>query len=303
MATLISRDLNGLKEGWDETIHLISSTKVPFTTMTGEEKVRVNNPNWLEDEYAAVDLTNARPEGADPTEANGADVIVRTTSLQHMDETVKVSDIADIVEKAGRKVELTRRVFKKVAELKRTREAIMLSGQVADGTTSTPRMGSYQSQLDASGRIATGSATTDPTEALIVETLQTLYENGAEPSVIMVSPDFSVGLTEFSKAAGRHREIPNVGAGSKAVVNAVELFVSPFGEQKVVINRFSLATDTFIFDPSDWNKLCMVPWTTQELGKSGRNTKVQVYGTYGLKHKNYKASAVIRKVTGTNGKF
>lgn len=105
MATLLSRELNAIKENWDETIHMISPTKVPFTTMTKEEKTTVNKPQWVEDELAAVDLTNRRFEGADPTENNGNDVATRSTSLQHMDETVKVSDIADIVDKVGRKAE------------------------------------------------------------------------------------------------------------------------------------------------------------------------------------------------------
>lgn len=303
MATLTSYDLVGVKEDVSDIISNISPTKTPFVSLIGSEKPIQMVHQWQEDSLAAVDLGNARVEGVDPTVNNGAPTQMRSTTLQHMDRAIKVSDISDIVSKYGRNKELAYRLSKASAELKRSLEAILLSGQVGSmGSSSVAgKLDSYQAQIDAEFRIATGGAATSPTEDQLLATLQGLYEEGADPTTILVTPSYSVALTKFSKAAGRFREIPNAGPSAKTIVNAVELFVSPFGQQEVVIDRFSLSTDTFIFDPANWKLLPLVNWTKEELAKTGRATTVQIYGTFGLKHVNQKASAVIRTVTGTTG--
>jgi hypothetical protein len=292
-----------VKEDVSDIISNISPTKTPFVSLIGSEKPMQTLHSWQEDSLRSVDLGNARIEGQDPTVDNGPATLMRHTYVQHMDRAIKVSDISDIVSKYGRNKELAYRLSKASAELKRGLEAILLSGQTGTAGSSSvaPMLDSYQAQIDAEFRVATGGAATMPTEAQLLTTLQGLYTEGADPTTILVSPAYSVQLTTFSKAAGRYREIPNAGPSSKAIVNAVELFVSPFGQQEVVIDRFSLSTDTFIFDPANWKLLPLVNWTKEELAKTGRATTVQIYGTFGLKHVNQKASAVIRTVTGTVG--
>uniref|UniRef100_UPI001651A97E SU10 major capsid protein n=1 Tax=Methylobacterium sp. B34 TaxID=95563 RepID=UPI001651A97E len=235
MATLTTYDLVGIKEDVSDIISNISPTKTPFISKIGSEKPTQTLHQWQEDSLRDVDLGNARIEGVDPTVDNGSPTVMRHTYIQHMDRAIKVSDIADIVSKYGRNKELALRLSKASAELKRGLEAIVLSGQTGTAGSSVvaPKLDSYQAQVDAQFRVATGSATDMPSEAQILSTLQGLYTEGADPNTILVTPGYSVELTTFSKAAGRYREIPNSGAGSKAIVNAVELFVSPFGEQTV----------------------------------------------------------------------
>lgn len=68
-----------------------------------------------------------------------------------------------------------------------------------------------------------------------------------------------------------------------------------FGEVKVILNRFQAADDHLIFDPDMW-KLCVLrPWTREPLAKVGDAERHMIVGEYSLKHKNYKASAIVRK--------
>jgi hypothetical protein len=73
--------------------------------------------------------------------------------------------------------------------------------------------------------------------------LQDCYTNGAEPNRIHVTPHNSVVVAGFAAAAGRYRTFQNGTGADKTIVNVVNLYVSPFGEQKIEINRRSrLAT-------------------------------------------------------------
>ena len=75
----------------------------------------------------------------------------------------------------------------------------------------------------------------------------------------------------------------------------MDLYVSPFGEVKVYLNRFLKAGDTLVFDPENWKQCTLRGWTRETLAKDGDNMKMMIVGEFSLKHKNQKASAVIRE--------
>jgi hypothetical protein len=113
----------------------------------------------------------------------------------------------------------------------------------------------------------------------------------------MVTPSNSVVLAGFAAAAGRYRTI--TGSDSKKIVNVVNLYVSPFGEQKVEINRWLKAKNTLIYDPDMWTNVTLRPWERKDLAKTGDSTKAMLLGEFSLKHKNFFASAaVIEAVSG-----
>jgi hypothetical protein len=197
---------------------------------------------------------------------------------------------------------------KSAAQLKRDLCAALVgtAQAVAAGSSSTARnMAGYQNQI-AAGNISRMGASTNITETALVNALQAVYVAGADPTVIMVTPANSVILAAFASASGRTRFIPNTTqADSKTIVNAVNLYVSPFGEQRVEINRFlkavgqttggvaSTAGNTLIYEPDMWSLATLRPWTRENLAKTGDSEKQMIVGEFSLKHKNYLASAVI----------
>jgi hypothetical protein len=80
----------------------------------------------------------------------------------------------------------------------------------------------------------------------------------------------------------------------------VDIYVSPFGTQKVVLNRFQKADSALLFSPDSWKKVTLRPWTRTLLAKTGDADRHFIVGEFGLKHVNYKASAAITALTGTN---
>jgi hypothetical protein len=297
----------GQAEDVSDIISNISPTKTPFQSSIGNEKVSATLFEWQEDSLRAV-ANNAVAEAADATDVAIVPTVMRNNRTQILQETVKVSGTADAVKTYGRAKEMAYQMAKSSAQVKRDLEnAFVGTAQTAvtgDNTTPTARkMAGFQRQLDASSVIYT-HATVDNTalsEAKLVEMLQACFTNGAEPSQVQVTPSNSVVVANFASASGRYRTI-NTGGSDKTIVNAVNLYVSPFGEQKISINRFLRDKNTIAFDPEQWAKATLRPWSRTPLAKTGDSTREQILGEFSLKHKNYKASGcIVEKATSTGG--
>lgn len=298
MAAYTSYDVVGKKEDISDIITNISPTKTPFQTMVGNEKIHNTLFQWQEDSLAAPNLSNAMIEGFDATETAPVPTVMRSNYTQILAKTVKVATTTDSVTRYGRAYETAYQISKYSSELKRDLEAIMLSGQAAAaGSDGAARnMASFQAQV-ASGQITnTGGVSTAMTEAQLLAALQVLYVNGVDPDILMIPPGESANIASYASAAGRYRTIPTESASaSKTLVNVVDLYVSPFGEVKVILNRFQLNTDYLIFETDMWKQTVLRSWSRETLAKVGDSTRQMIVGEFSLKHKNQLASSVVRK--------
>jgi Family of unknown function (DUF5309) len=195
----------------------------------------------------------------------------------------------------GRKKEFAYQMAKSAAQVKRDFEYALVgtAGTKSAGNASTAAtMAGVQQQLDSTTVSYMGAATA-LSEAGLVAALQVAYTNGADPTRIHVTPSNSVVLAAFASAAGRYRTVTGPGDKSTTLVNVVNLYVSPFGEQKVEINRFQKVKNTLIFEPDMWTKATLRPWERKSLAKTGDSTKAMILGEFSLKHKNFFASAAV----------
>lgn len=300
MATYQTYQQVGIKEDVSNIISNISPTKTPFQTAIGSEKVHNTLFEWQEDSLRAV-AANAQVEGADASFETVTPTVLRTNRTQILSEAVQVSETADVVLTYGRAKEMAYQMAKSAAQVKRDLEnAFVGTAQTAiAGDAATARqMAGVQAQIDVSTIVKSGASDGSKPliEADLVTCLQDCYTNGADPSRIQVTPSNSVKIAAFASAAGRYRTFNNGSAGDKTIVNVVNLYVSPFGEQKIEINRFLKAGDTLVFDPAMWSKATLRPWTRQPLAKTGDSNKQQLVGEFSLKHKNYKASGMVREM-------
>lgn len=298
MASFTSYDVVGKKEDISDVITMISPTKTPFTTMVKEGKIHNTIFQWQEDSLAAPNLGNAQIDGFVASDATPIPTVMRNNVSQILAKTVNVAETTDAVSRYGRAKETAYQLSKFAAEVKRDLEAIYLSGQTtAAGSAGSARtMNSYQAQVDPSLLIKTGAPATTMSEAVLMATLQALYVNGVDPSVIMVPPQEAITIANYAAAAGRYRTLnTGVGSSQSSVVNVIDLYVSPYGEVKVILNRFQLATDYLIFDPGMWERPVLRSWGRETLAKVGDSTRMMIVGEFSLRHKNYFASAIVRK--------
>lgn len=296
MAQYKTYDQVGAKEDVSDIISNISPTRTPFISQIGTENVHNTLFQWQEDELRAVQA-NAQVEGFTATDATLSPTVMRNNYTQILEKTIKVSGSADKRDTYGRAKESAYQMSKAMQEVKRDLEhaAVGTNQSAVAGDSATARQfAGVQQQLDATGKIVTGATTTYLNEDALLDTIQLLWNNGAEPSVVMVTGDNAIRVAEFAKASGRYREIKN-GTKDTTIVNAVDLYVSPFGQVSVQLNRFLKAGDTFVYDPANWKLAVFRNWFRETLAKDGDNVKMMVVGEFSLKHANYKASAVIRE--------
>lgn len=301
MATFQTYQTVGIKEDISDIITNISPTKTPFQTAIGNEKVHNTLFQWQEDSLRSAG-TNAAVQGADGVDITVTPTVMRSNYTQILQETVKVAGTTDAIATYGRAKESAYQMAKSAAQVKRDLEYAFVGSQqtaVAGNSATAAIMAGYQAQLSSGAITYTGGGPAALDEAHMLTALQNAFVAGADPSTVSVTASNSLIVAAFAKASGRYRTIQDNTSNNKTVVNAVDLYVSPFGTVKVIINRFQHAGDTLVYDPSMWVKATLRSWFRETLAKTGDAVKMQIVGEFSLKHKNYLASSMI--VEGTSG--
>lgn len=295
MATYTSYDEVGVKEDVSDIITNLSPTKTPFLSSLRTEKITQKKHDWQEDALAAA-ADNKQVEGFDATDATLAATTLRSNYTQILSKTIKVSGTSDAQDAHGRAKESAYQMSKKMQEAKRDLEFSLIGVDRASavGTSSVARnMESAPHQLDSSV-IVTLSTAGPLTEADTLTVLEDLYTAGGEASVMMIKPADSKIVAGWADATGRERVLND---GQTRLTNVVNVYDTPYGSVKCVMNRFQLSSIAFFYDPSYWRLLVLRNWFREVLAKTGDSMKQMVVGEFSLKHTNQKASGAIKNLT------
>jgi hypothetical protein len=305
MATYQTYTEIGVKENISDIITNISPKKTPFQSSIGSEKVHQPIYQWQEDSLRSVSATTA-VEGADASEITVAPTVMRSNYTAIFSEAVKVSGTVQASAAYGRAKELAYQMSKSAAALKRDLENAFVGTAAAAnaGAAAVARVtASAQQQITGagtstfaaqSGNVWYMNTGVNLTETVLVNAIQSAFTAGGDPTRILVTPSNSVVIASFASASGRYRTIQDSTVSTKTtLVNAVNLYVSPFGEQVVEIDRFIKAKHTLIYDPDMWAQATLRPWTREALANVGDSDRQFIVGEFGLKHKNFSASALV----------
>jgi len=290
MATYTTYDQVGKKEDVSDIISDITPTDTPFFTMIRSEKVNARTFSWLEDSLAAA-ANNAQVEGADATMATLTDATERTNNTQILHKAFQVSATADAIGTYGRAKETAYQLGKALKEIKRDLERayVGVDNAKVTGSSSVAREMDSATQQISTTVDAGANATDALTEAKLLELGEDCFNNGSDPSVLMIKPADAQIVSGFAAASGRNREI----AQGRNLVNVIDLYVSPYGEYKVVLNRHQITTHAFLIDPAMWRSCVLRPFSRTLLASAGDSEKHFVVGEYSLKHMNYAADGMI----------
>ena len=284
--TMVVADAKGLREDLNDMIHNISPTKTPGLQTFGRSKAKAILHEWQTDALASADTTNAKAEANDTAFATPSSTTRIGNYCQISDKSVLIGGTLEAVDKAGRKSEVAYQVAKRAAELKRDMESIIFENQAASG--SDPRKtGSLLAFITTNVDYATASgvnpsyttlpndtrddATSGDTrtfqEVQLANVLESMWEQGAEPSIIFMG---GKRKKDFSGFAGVYSKTFNTsGAKEGAIVAGADVYVSNFGVVKVVLNRFMRARDVIAVDPEYVKVAYLRPYSVQELAKTG----------------------------------
>lgn len=316
--TLDTYDLVGMAEDVDDIIYNITPKETPFLTMIPRLDTVATNFEWQTDTLAAAS-SNKAVEGDDASFTTAAPTTMLTNRLQILKKTVLVSGTADAVKKYGRKEESAYQIMKRGQELKRDIEFTLITNQASSvgGSQTARQMAGVESMIAGNRIVASGnttgttpgyaagdwSAPTDGTtsaldETLMVSGLDAAWQDGGDPSVIMTNSSQKRRIALFGGATKYAGVSVNQGRNAQAVVlGGVDLYISDFGEHKVMLNRYMRTRTLLLLDPGFWATRWLRKIKYEPLAKTGDAIKGQLICELTLQAKNPDASAKIQDLS------
>ena len=316
--TLDTFDLIGMAEDVEDMIFNIAPTETPFLTAAKRIKATATNHQWQTDSLAAAS-SNKAIEGDDASFTTAASTTMLANRLQIVKKTVLVSGTADAVRKYGRKEEFAYQLMKRGKELKRDIEFTLVTNQASSvgGSQTARQMASVETMIAANRILQTGNTTgttpgfaagdwtapTDGTTAAIDETLLVAgltasWSAGGDPGILMMNSSQKRKLAAFGGANKFTGVTVNQGRTAQAVlIGGVDLYVSDFGEHKVVLNRYMRTRTLFCLDMDYWATAWLRPIKYEELAKTGDATKGQLLCEVTLVGQNPDASAKLQDLS------
>lgn len=285
----------GAVEEVSDIVSLISPTKTPALTLFGSEPTDNTYFQWQEDALDAV-AVNAQVEGAAAIAANMNPTTMRTGNTQIFEKTVSVSGSAQRRKMHGTTNEFNRQLAKKSKEIKLDMEHALVglaqAGVAGDSVTARKLTG-VQIQHVAGAIQANGGTPRAFSETLLLAAGEAAYNAGAEPTILMIKPADAKIVSAMAAATGRHRDMDDM----RKIVNVVDVYVCPYGEYKVVLNRVQRTSDALLLDPSMWKLRPFRAWQTEKLAKTGDSDQSMLLGEYGLSNKNYASGINVRDLS------
>ena len=292
MATLDTYSTVGIREDLQDAIYDISPTTTPFMSTVGRTKAKNTKHEWQTDSLSAVDLANAQVEGADAVSPTLTSTTMNDNWTQISDKVVQVSSTDDVVDKAGRTTETAYQLAKASSELKRDMESILLSDQAGGaGTSGTARtLKGIQTWLTTNVVDAAGAFTEDQLNQAVLEA----YNEGGEPSMLLVSPVNKQAVSKFAGIAEQRFQAPS--NKPTTIVATADIYMSDFGTLSVVPDRFLDDSAALVLDPSMASVAYLRPFKKTKLAKTGDSEKYMMNVEYTLVVKNEAAHAMINGI-------
>lgn len=290
--------LKGNREDLMDKIYNTSPSEVPLSSSFGRTTAVTDFHEWQTDVLGSASASNKMIDGDDVTlDAQTATVRIGN-HLQIFNGTVGVSRRANIVKKAGRGAEMAYLKGKKMLELKRNIEAMIVSPtQVAiAATTSVAGQSGGLGVQCVSNPLHNGAGATAawtsgaPTAAITAGTnrtftktlLDTACQNifttsGQFAETLVVSPNHKSLFSAFASVAQNRIDVKGGKNSQATIVGGAEVYLSDFGGLTVVPHYLMAGSDTAYVLNSDYIDLAFLDgFKTTDLAKSGDSDKVLI---------------------------
>lgn len=312
MAVYTTYDQIGLAEDVKDDISMISPVDSPVASMSKNTQASARVHEVQEDELDGI-KSNKHVEGSAAGTDNSEPTVLRTVNCQIFKETAEISRTAERVKKYGRASEMNYQVMKRKLAMIRDEESAIIGDAGGDGrqagnvgATGTEReLTSIYSQVDSSHIIyatddllvgGTAITTTDELETILVSTMKTLFDSGANADYIVTDSLCGGYFPAFALSAGR-----NVDVVGGELFNYVDVYRGQYGSYDVIMDRSMTNTDhaMVLMDFEHSETPILDPTQDYALAKDGDRERREVVreSTYALT--NTKAAAVVDKVPAT----
>ena len=306
----------GIREDLADIIYNIAPTDTPFMSNVGKGSASGTYHEWQTDDLSAATDNKVNEGVAAPAAESSATTRVGNYT-QIASKTVSVTGSNEVADAAGRASQMAYQLAKKGMELKRDMEKTLVgtdkaqvAGAVAGGSQAPRELGSVTSWIGTNcsvgatlGAAPTGDGTdiaTSGTERVLSDTIlngviEDVWQSGGNPSMIMCGAFQKSKITGFTGNTATSRKFTD--AEAKKFINAVDVYVSDYGELNVVPNRLMLTDTLLVLQPDMWSVDTYRDFQTKDLAVTGDFESKQLLVEYTLTSKNEAASGAIRDLT------
>lgn len=294
------------RESLSDVVYKISPSDTPFMSAVPRASATAVLHEWSTQALQAINTTNASLEGDDYQRASSTTPVRRSNVCQISKRNATVTGTQRAVNPAGIDDMMAHQMSLKSLELRRDMEAILLgnTGQNAGNTTTARTLRSFNAWFSGNALRGTGgadstaatAASTDATtgslrtftEDLLKSAILAAYEDGGEPTMVLVG---ARNKQIFSTFTGRATAREAVAVGR--VQGAASIYTSDFGDLKVVPNRSMRGRDVFVVDPTKVAVAYLRPFQSSESGKIGDADTREILAEYTLENRHPDAHAMV----------
>ena len=311
--TFDSYDAVGIREDLQDIIYDVSPEDTPFYSKCKKIKAMNTLHEWQTDALRSS-AANAHIEGDDTTANSRSATTRRSNYTQIFKNAVVIPDSDSGLKKAGRASEIAYQMLKTAKEQKLDIEKALLDNNArvaGDSSTARELAGApawlitntdFSSDGTPAGSDPTGDGTDartdDSTQEAFSQTrfdgvMQSIWEEGGKPNTVYLS---AFQLNKALSFTGMNNQRSTIGAsvgGTNAVINAVDVYVTPWGTVNFQASRENRSRDVFIMQDDMWSVAVLRPTKNSELAKTGDATKRQIVTELTLVCNNEKASGGI----------
>lgn len=308
-----TRDAKGNREDLSDAIYNIDPTDTPVMSTIGRRNVTNVKFDWQTENLPNADTNNAQPEGFELQRTAGTPTVRRSNVAQISKRDATVTGSQEKANAAGKASEMAHQMALASKALKIDMEKITLSNQALDAgeddgirrtralahflSTNTSRGVGGAAPASETAAITAGTQRA-LTETLVKQQLQTCFDNGATPSILLTN---SVNKNPIDAFVGRSNSRQNIDANK--VVSSVSVYASDFGDLKVVLDRHLPQDRVLLLDPSYARMAFYRPFSQTPLAKIGDAETRMIVVEWGVQVDNEKAHGAIFDLFDTNAEY
>ncbi len=293
------------REALANTIFNLDPSATPFMSAIGTKNVNNVTFDWSTENLPSISA-GGELEGFEISRATATPVVRQSNVCQINSVNVTVSNSQSNSDPAGKRSEMAHQMALLSKALKRNMEVAICQNQAKNsGNATTARATrSFEAWLSSNVSRGTGgsngsasAAATDGTQRPLTETLlkgvlQSMFTNGAEPSMAIAGPFNKQVISGFTGRANTRQNV-----AEDTVSASISLYASDFGTLKIVPSNRSRDRSLLLVDAEYLKHSFLRQFQTIDISTIGDAETKMIVAEHGLEVSSEQAHGIVADLT------